>query len=797
VTSIERTAHPRLKRRPSAQELADVYTPTTEDLAFIRATARGPSPTLTLAVLLKVFQRLGHMPRLQDVPFAIVAHVRASLRLPAETALDVTPRTLYRHHEQVRTHLQVRSWGPEARHATIMAVHQAAQVMDHPADLINVAVEELVRQRFELPAFSTLDTLATHVRAVVHRRLFGTVLGRRSDRQRRELDELLETDQLGRSALNALKRAPNQPSLSHLDDLLGHVRWLQELGDPADLLAGVPPIKVRHFAAEARSLDAAELKDITAPKRYTLLLSLISRAQVQGRDDLAEMFSKRMARIETHAGDELALIRERQRETTETLVGAFADVLQVLDRDPGDVEAGRLVKQAVARHGDVRGLLASCEAIAAYHGDNYLPLMWRFYRGHRRTLFKLARTLRFVSTTQDTSVLDALAMLLANEDRTGDLLPASVDLGFASEQWQRTVLVRTGKGPMLARRHFEVCVFAALAAALKAGDVAVEGSDAYADYREQLLPWSACEPQVPAYCQAVELPTTAAAFVEQLQEWLATTAKRVDAALPSSGQVVITDKGEPILKRGPRRQPSASAQALEAALLERMPERNILDMLANVAHWTSWPRHLGPLSGSEPKLADPVQRYILTVFAYGCNLGPTEAARHMQGLATAHELSFTNRRHVSVSQLEAAIKDLVNAYHRCDLPKVWGSGGSAAADGTKYELAENSLLAEYSIRYGGYGGIAYHHVSDTYIALFSHFIPCGVWEAIYILEGLRASSTLAILWTQQRCSRASGKTSRKAPQKPSAPSPMASTGARIPRRFRSRSSSDHDSVDSR
>jgi TnpA family transposase len=41
---------------------------------------------------------------------------------------------------------------------------------------------------------------------------------------------------------------------------------------------------------------------------------------------------------------------------------------------------------------------------------------------------------------------------------------------------------------------------------------------------------------------------------------------------------------------------------------------------------------------------------------------------------------------------------------------VWGSGSSAAADGTKYELAENSLLAEYSIRYGGYGGTAYHPI---------------------------------------------------------------------------------------
>src|SRR4030081_1788260 len=106
------------------------------------------------------------------------------------------PRTLYRHHEQIRTHLQVKTWGAEARHATILAVHHAAQVMDHPADLINVAIEDLVRQRFELPAFSTLDALVTHVRAVVHRRLFATVLGRLSEPQRQEPDALLESDQL-------------------------------------------------------------------------------------------------------------------------------------------------------------------------------------------------------------------------------------------------------------------------------------------------------------------------------------------------------------------------------------------------------------------------------------------------------------------------------------------------------------------------------------------------------------------------------------------------------------------------
>lgn len=91
---------------------------------------------------------------------------------------------------------------------------------------------------------------------------------------------------------------------------------------------------------------------------------------------------------------------------------------------------------------------------------------------------------------------------------------------------------------------------------------------------------------------------------------------------------------------------------------------------------------------------------------------------------------------MSADKLQAAIRDIINAYNRLNLPKCWGSGKTAAADGSKFELFENNLLSEYHIRYGGYGGIAYHHVSDTYIALFTHFIACGVWEAVYILDGL-------------------------------------------------------------
>jgi TnpA family transposase len=64
-----------------------------------------------------------------------------------------------------------------------------------------------------------------------------------------------------------------------------------------------------------------------------------------------------------------------------------------------------------------------------------------------------------------------------------------------------------------------------------------------------------------------------------------------------------------------------------------------------------------------------------------------------------------------------------------------------AADGTQVETYIDNLLAETSIRYGGVGGIAYHYISDTYVALFSRFIPCGVWEAVHLIEGLLANKS--------------------------------------------------------
>src|SRR5205809_7842237 len=60
MTAIERTAYPTFARAPQPKELLTLYTPTSEDVAFVSTTARGPSQKFALVILLKVFQKLGY-----------------------------------------------------------------------------------------------------------------------------------------------------------------------------------------------------------------------------------------------------------------------------------------------------------------------------------------------------------------------------------------------------------------------------------------------------------------------------------------------------------------------------------------------------------------------------------------------------------------------------------------------------------------------------------------------------------------------------------------------------------------
>ena len=751
MPTLADTAYPRLRVSPDGAELSDAFTPTPAELAFAVKRTRQPGPRLALLVMLKTFQRLGHFAQPDDVPPIIVAHIAAATALGDAVAEFDAYGTASSYRSRlmtlVRDYVGVAAYGLPARKAATVAAIEVSRGRDDLADIVNAAIEELARRRFELPAFSTLLKIARTARALVNRGYHRQAASAMTPETRERLLTLLVVpNDLPRSAWDVVKSEPERPSPARMRGFLLHLRWLRE--QTADnALAGIPGQKLRQFAAEARSLNAADLSRMTETKRLTLIAALLRRRAAAALDEAAEMFVRLTARMHNRAREALDEHLKRHTDNTDALVALLRETA-IAAKSSGD-PAVRLATIDALLLPDADGIIERCEAHAALAGGNHLPLLGRFYKGQRAAFIRFLEYAKPISTSQDRSVEEAISFLLDHRthrhprlavvrdegrghNRTGISL---VDLSFVPDKWWPLVTGQKGREPApreVDRRYFELCLFTQVVNELKSGDLCLPGSDDYGDYRDQLVSWEDYHRDVAAYAVQAGVSADPATFVAELKAKFAEVANEVDRAFPDNEHVEIVG-GRPVIGRLRAKAAPDGADRLERLMKERLAPIGILDALAETEHWLGWTRAFGPVSGFEAKLDRPRERYLSAAFCYGCGLGPTQAARSLKGLDRRH-VAFVNQRHVTEETLDEAIASVINAYAAIGLHKHWGSGDTASADGMKWDVHPASLMTAYHVRYGGYGGIGYYLVSDTYIALFSRFIACGAYEGHSILD---------------------------------------------------------------
>jgi Domain of unknown function (DUF4158) len=160
------------------------------------------------------------------VPPVVVRHVRGALGLGEGVELErAAVRSAKRHREFVRKRMGVTYDGAGVRKIAEDAIRKAVQAKDDPADLINVAREELVRARCELPGYTTLDAMAAAIRTEVNNSFCQMVAGRLDALARARLARMLAVDPVSRrSEFDRLKDVAKAASLGRFKerlDLLG------------------------------------------------------------------------------------------------------------------------------------------------------------------------------------------------------------------------------------------------------------------------------------------------------------------------------------------------------------------------------------------------------------------------------------------------------------------------------------------------------------------------------------------------------------------------------------------------
>ena len=91
--------------------------------------------------------------------------------------------------------------------------------------------------------------------------------------------------------------------------------------------------------------------------------------------------------------------------------------------------------------------------------------------------------------------------------------------------------------------------------------------------------------------------------------------------------------------------------------------------MSDTMKWLNWGRFFGPLSGHKGKIIEEERRYILTPFAYGTGMGPTQTAKSVSGI-NERQISFINKRHITAKKLDETNRQIINEYNKFDLPNI-------------------------------------------------------------------------------------------------------------------------------
>ncbi len=664
MTILQDTIYPRLKMVVAPHDLERVYTPTSEELDLVHRTTTDAVAALGFLIHLKTFQRLGYFVGLHTVPDGSVQHIAQSVEhrdlIPQLPAYDRSG-TRRRHQAQIRAFRTVKPFRAGGLQVVQQAIAAAAMHTEQLADLINRAIEELLRQYYELPGFTTLYHEAQRQRAKTYASLYLQVMTALTPDLQVVLDALFVVDPLTqRSPWDRLKDSAGRPTRANLNSFADRLVWFAPYQRTERLVATFPDAKRRHFATEAIAYDIDAMRDLKPARRYTLACALLASQYAQTLDDVAGMFIRRMRSIQHAAKTALETYQQQHQARTDQLITALRDLV-VGYQQPGSVEARFAGMHAVLKDRS-DALLQDCEAHLTYSGNNFASFVWRVYRSHRSTVFRLLHLLPFGSASSDTSVQQAIAFLLAHQRSKGAWLSVvpqvqqravpgtagpRLNLAWIPVGWWRLVtdLATRDQVPQrVNRRHFEACVVSQILLALHRGDLSILGAERFGDPLPRLCSPEEYAARSPAYGEQLGIPLDPDAFVAAQQAWLTMLAERADNAFPTNELVTFVD-GRLVLRRQRRTPDPAGLVALKRHVDERRQPRPILDALAATNYWLNWTSCFGPLSGFDTKIDHPVARYLAAVFCYGCQIGPTATARAL-GTLDRKQLSWVDQHHI-------------------------------------------------------------------------------------------------------------------------------------------------------
>ena len=721
---------------PTDEEtLIQHYTLTQTELDLVQEKTAA-SNQLGLAIQLCLIRHLGRSWQYEELlPAPMVAFVADQIDVQTTMLAEYGRRSQTRreHAIEAQRHLGLHPAGREDRRAALLAAITTAAATDQGKPIAEAVIAAFRERHSLLPAAGTLDRIGRAGRAVARKRMEASLLDGFTTEKLAAFDGLLIIDPVIRQTRFAwLRTLPEAPSEKNLLALIERLSFVRAFDLDPQRRTRIHPDRWDQLVREGMVTPSWLAEDFNIGRRRALIAAQLIEMTSKLTDATLTMFCRLIARLFTRSKARQDRRHLDDRKETGRLLRMFSDTLRVLaeTNETGEDTFKVLDREIgwdrlVQARADVEVLATTAEA------DPLLGAAER-YSWVRRYVPKLLEAFTFRSARAPDLLLAAIELLrqLNRDDRRR--LPAKVPLGHLTKK-VRKLIAADGKRD---RRLWEIATLAVLRERLRSGDVWVEGGRSFCPLETQLMP-------IPDFAARKAAGDPRLGVPHDADAWIAEKQRELDFKLKKLSYQARTGKlagvrlvnGVLTISKERTKVPKAKVEAAKWLILDRMPQIDITDLLAEANIWTGFARCFTHLRTGDDVRHTPA--LLAAILGDGTNLGARRMADASTGLSE-RQITWARLFHIRPETYKSALAAIINTHLAHPFARLWGNGSTSSSDGQFFRAAgRGARRSEVNAHYSGDPGSKFYSwISDQYGHF--HILPMGATddEAVYVLDGL-------------------------------------------------------------
>ncbi|HAQ1417381.1 TPA: Tn3 family transposase [Enterococcus faecalis] len=721
----------------SEEELEMYYTLSSLDKTIIFE-RRTKAAQLGYAVQLCLLRYPGFVPKnLLMIPLDIVEYISEQIQAdPVEfLRFNQRPTSIREHRQEIKMRFCFTKYSSRLETELLETVATYAEENRSITDMLYLLLRQLREKKVIIPALSVLESIIWVARDQADQQAQQKLISLFTNDQIDYLQRLLYAHEtIGLTNLGWLKTATKRANSKTFQTVDKKLHFLKQFSFVPEELP-IAPLKQREYVSLAQTYEASSLRELNAFKRAAILICFINHKRKQLIDDAVQIHLSLMSLNIKHSKKKVEEMLRKKKKAFKTNVRRFVEIGELLiyakekKLDPFELIQQQWDWQSFVSDIEEAKLLKTSTDI------DYLDFLENKYAYIRSYSKLLLKNFEFQSVDSSRSLIEGIQVFQKFLESKKRLLPQSIPTNFLSERWKKQVFSSDGQ---VIRKYYELALLDTLNHQIRAGNVAVTGSERYKSFDSYLFSkdqWKEKE----QYHHRLAVPLDFDSYIAERKQTLDNSLKRLAEELPNSEIAYIENDRIHIRPLGTI--VPEEAEALSDLVGSMLPKIRSTDMLVQTDFWTNFSSEFSHASTGKGYPKEDVKTLYLAILALGTNLGLQQMADHTSEVSY-EQLARVAQWYLQDENIEKANALLVNFHHQLPIATYWGDGSTSGSDGLRKKVPVSSLYANYDGKFGYEKDITiYRHSADQYQTYSTKIINSHDRDATHVLDGIIKNTT--------------------------------------------------------